>query len=204
MAETTRPSEQTEREICNTTRSPSGDPVLVHTPPRLVSESQQADGSEATEQAVTLQAPEIRTGRCQCGDIAYEVSGLPDDPHLCSCPHETRISGGPAVLWVGFHKNGLAWTGPGGEPTWYSTWPDLRRGFCPRCGTHLISVADSTDMIMVTGFSLDLPHQRGIEPVGHSFRENAVPWMKITLAPEPPRSAATLPCGSSPARTPSG
>ncbi len=73
MAETTRPSEQTEREICHTTRSPSGDPA----------ESQQADGSEAPEQAVTLLVPEIRTGRCQCGDIAYEVSGLPDDPHLC-------------------------------------------------------------------------------------------------------------------------
>jgi hypothetical protein len=84
MAETTRPSEQTEREICNTTRSSSSDPVLVHTPSRLVvSESQQADGSEVTEQTATLLAPEIRTGRCQCGDIAYEVSGLPDDPHLC-------------------------------------------------------------------------------------------------------------------------
>ncbi|MET7487642.1 GFA family protein [Streptomyces sp. NPDC005538] len=134
--------------------------------------------------------PERRTGHCQCGDIAYEVLGTPDDPHLCSCRHETRISGGPAVLWVGFRRDGLAWTGPGGEPTWYATWPTLRRGFCPRCGTHLVSVADDSDMIMVTGFSLD--DRSGTDPVGHSFREEAAPWMTIILADDPlaPRPAS--------------
>ena len=127
--------------------------------------------------------PEVRTGRCECGHITYEVTGVPDDPHLCSCRHEKRLSGGPAVLWVGFPKATLAWTGPGGEPTWYATWPTLRRGFCPRCGSHLISVADDSDMIMVTGFSLD--DRSGTDPVGHSFREETVPWMTITLAPDP-------------------
>jgi hypothetical protein len=126
---------------------------------------------------------EIRTGRCQCGAIAYQVTGAPSDPHLCSCPHDSRISGGPAVLWVGFSSDGLQWTGPGGEPTWYATWPTLRRGFCPRCGTHLISVAHDSDMVMVTGFSLDDPS--GTAPVGHSFRDQAVPWMTIALAPAP-------------------
>nr|WP_181412067.1 GFA family protein [Streptomyces sp. F12] len=104
---------------------------------------------------------------------------------MCSCPHETRISGAPAVLWVGFDKKGLTWTGPGGEPTWYATWPTLRRGFCPTCGTHLVSVADDSDMIMVTGFSLDDPS--GTDPVGHSYRDEAVPWITITLAPDPLR-----------------
>jgi hypothetical protein len=35
----------------------------------------------------------------------------------------------------------------------------------------------------VTTFSLT--EQRGLAPVGHSFREAAVPWMAITLAPDP-------------------
>jgi hypothetical protein len=128
-------------------------------------------------------APEPRTGRCQCGDITYEVTGTPDDPHLCSCEHCTLISGSPAMAWVGFRKEELTWTGPGGEPTWYATWPTLLRGFCPRCGTHLVSVADDSVMIMVTTFSLN--EQRGLEPVGHSFRQVAAPWMTITLAPDP-------------------
>ncbi|MFK0119285.1 hypothetical protein [Streptomyces sp. NPDC090994] len=46
-----------------------------------------------------------------------------------------------------------------------------------------MSIADDSDMVMVTGFSL--ADQNGIEPLGHSFREHAVPWMHITLAPAP-------------------
>lgn len=38
---------------------------------------------------------------------------------------------------------------------------------------------------MVTGFSLT--DQSGIEPVGHSYRGDAVPWMSINLAPDPAR-----------------
>ncbi|MGW7469289.1 GFA family protein [Streptomyces xantholiticus] len=128
-------------------------------------------------------APELRTGRCQCGDIAYEVTGTPDDPHLCSCEHCTHLAGGPAMSWVGFRRKSLTWTGPGGEPAWYATWPTLRRGFCPRCATHLVSVADDSEVVMVTTFSLI--DQRGLEPVGHSFRHLAVPWMSVARAPDP-------------------
>ncbi|MFF8882103.1 GFA family protein [Streptomyces flaveolus] len=128
-------------------------------------------------------AQDLRTGCCQCGNVAYEVTGTPDDPHLCSCEHCTLLSGSPAMAWVGFRRETLIWTGPGGEPTWYSTWPTLHRGFCPRCGTHLVSVAEDSEMIMVTAFSLS--EQSGLDPVGHSFREASVPWMAIALAPDP-------------------
>ncbi|GEK04506.1 hypothetical protein TNCT1_67820 [Streptomyces sp. 1-11] len=128
-------------------------------------------------------APGLRTGCCQCGDITYEVTGAPDDPHLCSCEHCTLLSGSPAMAWAGFRREALTWTGPGGEPAWYSTWPTLHRGFCPRCGTHLVSIAEGSEMIMVTCFSLT--ERSGLDPVGHSFREAAVPWMAITLAPDP-------------------
>ncbi|MFD7537504.1 GFA family protein [Streptomyces sp. NPDC059819] len=110
------------------------------------------------------------------------MTGEPDDPHLCACRHETRISGAPAVLWVGFPRESLRWAGPGGEPTWYASWPTLHRGFCPRCGSQLVSVADDSAMVMVTAFSLDDP--TGTAPVGFSFRDEAVPWMTVHLASE--------------------
>ncbi|WP_302062027.1 GFA family protein [Streptomyces sp. A3M-1-3] len=103
---------------------------------------------------------------------------------MCSCEHCTLLSGSPAMAWVGFRRETLNWTGRSGEPTWYATWPTLRRGFCPRCGTHLVSVADGSDMVMVTTFSLT-DQNRGLEPVGHSFRQRAVPWLAVTLAPDP-------------------
>jgi hypothetical protein len=40
---------------------------------------------------------------------------------------------------------------------------------------------------MVTTFSLF--EQSGLDPVGHSFRASAVPWMTVTLAPDPLRRA---------------
>lgn len=95
------------------------------------------------------------------------------------------------MLWVGFRKEELAWIGPGGGPAWFSTWPTLHRGFCPNCGTHLMSVADGSEMIMVSGFSLD--DQREADPVGHSFRDHAAPWVTVTLAPDPARVKAALP-----------
>lgn len=36
----------------------------------------------------------MRDGHCLCGWIAYQVAGLPFDPHLCSCRHELRITVG--------------------------------------------------------------------------------------------------------------
>ncbi|MFD7616166.1 hypothetical protein [Streptomyces sp. NPDC059802] len=63
-------------------------------------------------------APERRTGHWQCGNVAYEVTGAPDDPHLCSCEHCTLLSGSPAMSWVVFRKEELTWPGSGGEPAW--------------------------------------------------------------------------------------
>ncbi|MDI3423394.1 GFA family protein [Streptomyces luteolus] len=102
---------------------------------------------------------------------------------MCSCEHCTRLSGAPAMAWVGFRRDALKWTGPAGEPAYFSTWPTLHRGSCRRCRTQLTSVADGSDMIMVTIFSLDRAAE--VAPVGHSYREEAAPWLAVTLAPDP-------------------
>ncbi|WP_455711187.1 GFA family protein [Streptomyces atroolivaceus] len=105
---------------------------MSNTSPALGTPPVAAQPLPATRAASDAPAP-VRTGHCQCGRISYQVTGVPDDLHLCSCVHETRISGVPAVLWVGFPLNSLIWTGLGGEPKWYATYPTLRRGFCPDC-----------------------------------------------------------------------
>ncbi|MEU8472700.1 hypothetical protein AB0F30_33280 [Streptomyces sp. NPDC029006] len=62
---------------------------------------------------------------------------------------------------MGFPKASLIWTGSG-EPKWRFPYPTLRCGACPECGSQLVSIADDSDMAMVTGFSL--ADQSGIEP----------------------------------------
>ncbi|GLV76078.1 hypothetical protein ACH4VS_21850 [Streptomyces hygroscopicus] len=88
----------------------------------------------------------------------------------------------------------------GGEPTWYASRPTVRRGFCPHCANQLASVADDSETITVTGFSLD--DGNGTDPVGHSFHEETAPWMIIDLAPDPHAAQPTATSLSSTRRCP--
>jgi hypothetical protein len=117
----------------------------------------------------------MMTGGCLCGNIQYVASGPPDFPHVCSCPHCQRLSGGPIMAWVDLPLDGFAWTGPGGEPSWYFTFPDSRRGFCPNCGSNLCAQDSGADTICVTIVTLDDHTQ--LRPLSQSFKDNAVSWL---------------------------
>ncbi|MEV6684727.1 GFA family protein [Streptomyces sp. NPDC051130] len=116
-----------------------------------------------------------RSGGCLCRRIQFTVSGPPDYPHTCSCPHCQELSGGPMMAWVSFPLNSLKWTGDGGEPAWHYTWPDSRRGFCPRCGSQLCALDDGATSIAVTLPALGNPAD--LVPVNQSYRDTAVPWL---------------------------
>ncbi|WP_084483260.1 GFA family protein [Nocardia amikacinitolerans] len=114
-------------------------------------------------------------GGCLCGNIRFSATGDPDFPHLCSCEHCQRLSGGPVMSWVSFPEEGFAWTGPGGEPIWFETFPGIGRGFCPACGSSVASKGDEAGLVGVTITALD--DHSDLVPVKQSFASNAVPWM---------------------------
>ncbi|MEV0415854.1 GFA family protein [Streptomyces sp. NPDC050448] len=116
-----------------------------------------------------------RTGRCQCREIQFEVSGDADYVHTCSCEHCQDLSGGPMMSWVSFPLDSLKWTGARGEPAWHYTWPDSRRGFCPKCGSQLCALDDGADSIAITLSALGNPAD--LVPVNQSCRDSAVPWL---------------------------
>lgn len=120
-----------------------------------------------------------RTGHCQCGEIQFEVGGEAEYPHTCSCGDCQSLSGGPVMSWVSFPLDTLKWTGIGGEPNWHYTWPNSRRGFCPKCGSQVCALDYGADTIAITLSALGNPAD--LIPVNQSFRESAVPW----LAPVP-------------------
>ncbi|GLW47520.1 hypothetical protein Stsp02_31820 [Streptomyces sp. NBRC 14336] len=66
----------------------------------------------------------------------------------------------------------------------------LHRGTCRRCRTQPTSVADGSDMVIVTIFGLTRDPE--LAPGGHSYRDAAAPWMVITLAPDPQRWACPV------------
>lgn len=120
-------------------------------------------------------SPGPRPGGCVCRHIRFTVAGPPDFPHTCSCRDCQGLSGGPMMSWASFPLGGLEWTGPGGEPAWHYTWPDSRRGFCPRCGSQLCALDDGATSIAVTLSALGNPAD--LVPVTQSYRDTAVPWL---------------------------
>ncbi len=79
------------------------------------------------------------------------------------------------MSWVSFPLDGLTWSGAGGEPTWYYTWPDSRRGFWRTCGSQLCALDDGASSIAITLSALGNPAD--LVPVTQSFRDTAVTWL---------------------------
>ncbi|MBM9509557.1 GFA family protein [Streptomyces sp. KK5PA1] len=115
------------------------------------------------------------TGGCLCGNIRYTVTGNPIAPLVCSCAHCKKLSGGPMTAWVGFLLQGFSWDGPGGEPTWFATWPGVNRGFCPQCGARICALDDGASAVFVTIMSLD--DHSVVVPEVQRFPEDAVSWL---------------------------
>ncbi len=121
-------------------------------------------------------ATTARTGGCLCGKIRFSATGEPDYPHTCSCQHCQKLGGGPMMSWVSFPLTGFAWTGEGGEPSWYYTFEgETKRGFCPTCGTQVCALDDDGDSIAITLSALDSADD--LIPVNQSFRDDAVSWL---------------------------
>ncbi|MFD0355630.1 hypothetical protein ACFVHW_18135 [Streptomyces sp. NPDC127110] len=58
------------------------------------------------------------------------------------------------MWWVGFAT--VSWTGEGGEPTWYETFPgEAKRGFCPTCGSRVAAIDSDIPEIGINVTALD-------------------------------------------------
>ncbi|MDF4249572.1 MULTISPECIES: GFA family protein [unclassified Streptomyces] len=119
-----------------------------------------------------------RTGGCLCGKIRFVVKGKADYPHTCSCPHCQRLGGAPVMWWAGFATDGLSWTGEGGEPKWFETFPgQAKRAFCPDCGSRIAALDSDIPDIGINVTALDDTSGADLVPVNQSFRDSAVHWL---------------------------
>jgi hypothetical protein len=114
-------------------------------------------------------------GGCLCRAIRYRATGEPHKPHYCHCRMCQLGVGAPLTAWVNFPRAGFAWSA--GEPAWYRSSPELRRGFCVTCGASLCTIADDDPYVCVTLASLDDPSQ--IAPILHMWTSSQAAWLEI-------------------------
>lgn len=113
-------------------------------------------------------------GGCLCGAVRYEAKGEPINQRVCHCQLCQKAIGAAFNARVLFAIKDVAVQG---EVAMVNSSPDLKRGFCPKCGTTMFSRRDSAGIIGITTGSLDDP---GVfRPQMHIYTAFKQPWVTI-------------------------
>lgn len=113
-------------------------------------------------------------GTCLCGDVTFEVRGVPRSVSACHCGQCRKQSG---HVWASAHvpEADLTITG---APTWFAASATAKRGFCPRCGSFLFWKAHAEDTISFALGALNAP--TGLTLEKHIFCEDKGDYYDIT------------------------
>lgn len=97
---------------------------------------------------------QLHTGGCQCGAVWYRAEGEIGFPHVCHCRMCQKAAGNYFMPFGGVKYENFTLTR--GQPTWFQSSANVRRGFCGQCGTPLF-YDGGHDHIGITLGSLDEP-----------------------------------------------
>lgn len=122
------------------------------------------------------------TGGCMCGAVRYRSSEAPLATRACWCRVCQYIAAGNATVNVCFLRAGLDVSG---EARDYRSLADsgnvMHRRFCPVCGTHLFSEAESRPhLVFVRAGTLDDPEIA--RPQSTIWTRSAPSWACIDQA----------------------
>ncbi len=123
----------------------------------------------------------MRTGRCLCGAVTYELDGDLIATAVCHCDHCQRQSGGAFSVNLVAHESQLTVTGE--LKTYEETGENddgvyVRRKFCPTCGSPIVSeLALSAGVIAVKAGSLD--DKSTVQPNVQVWCVDRQPWVDL-------------------------
>ena len=104
-------------------------------------------------------------GRCECGDVVFELADYRNTVTFCHCSQCRRTSGHYWASTVAKIAD-LTFVKETGL-TWYQSSKKARRGFCKTCGASLFYQPTGTDHYGVAAGCLDLP--TAMTPGKHIF-----------------------------------
>lgn len=117
------------------------------------------------------------TGGCLCGQVRYEAEVFLHNGYICHCTICQRSTGQPAEITVLIRAGTLRYTR--GEPKYFASSPDGKRGFCVDCGSRLVwqALREADDWLTnLTVGTLDLPGEARM--TRHIYAETALPWYR--------------------------
>lgn len=102
----------------------------------------------------------MQTGRCQCGEIRYQINGKPLGLYICHCRECQKQSASAFGITLEVLRANFNLTE--GIPKYWSRATDSGRklncAFCPTCGSRLWHELDpASETVSIKGGSLDEP-----------------------------------------------
>ena len=123
----------------------------------------------------------VRTGRCLCGEVTYELAGDVIATVVCHCEHCQRQGGGPFSVNLVAHESQLTVTGT--LQTYVETGEHddgeyVRRRFCGSCGSPIVSeLAQTEGVIAVKAGTLD--DRSAVRPTVEVWCDHRQPWVEL-------------------------
>ena len=120
---------------------------------------------------------EMLAGGCLCGAVRYHAQSKPFAADYCHCKNCLKSTGAPVSAWMDFKIEQVAWQSKDNLVEYESS-PQIRRGFCMKCGSTLTFRSVShPEYLTLAITSLDNP--TSVNPTYHIYTENQLPWLVI-------------------------
>lgn len=118
----------------------------------------------------------MNKGSCLCGEVQYELLGVPERMSHCHCSICRKIHGTPFATYI--QTSGVKWLAGEQSISKYESSAGFERCFCKKCGSVLPESIDGEDFMFVPAGGLD--GEIEAEPEKHIFASSKADWYQIT------------------------
>jgi hypothetical protein len=118
------------------------------------------------------------TGGCLCGSVRYEAEVFLRNGYICHCTICQRSTGQPSEITVLIKAGTLRYLK--GEPKYFTSSAEGKRGFCGKCGSRLVWQAHRHEDDWLTNLtvgSLDQPDEARV--TRHIYADTQQSWYHL-------------------------
>ena len=124
-----------------------------------------------------MEALAALSGHCYCGRTTVQTSSPAQVVTYCHCESCRRVSGAPVTAWAAFAEGAVTFTPDEGKVASPSV--DVKRSFCPECGSPLAHRYDYAKGQVFVGVGL-FDDADVLRPSMHAHYGSRVSWLEMT------------------------
>ena len=117
-------------------------------------------------------------GSCLCGQVRFELAGMPQFINHCHCSMCRKVHGAAFGSFLHANASAFRWVAGLSQVQNYQSSPGNVRAFCKVCGSNVPVLEEEDTHVIIPAGSLD--DDPVVRPVVHIHTESKAPWFEIT------------------------